>query len=428
MRVRLNLNRQDAISFLGYGASKVVPGFFTFVSIPIWISLYGQSVYGAFSAVWAISLFTTSLGTGWIRQAILRYAGHRQVSWRSVSPMAWGTIGTLPALSILLIMPIGVGLLSGKGAPWLFILLATASVVLAALYQMQLAIIQSRNSGAIFGLCESLRTVGTLAASGLLALFSRQAWVLMAALIAGSLAAMTTASLGIAVATRSRSGRGRPDELGGVASSKRVLVTYWHYGWPLSLWLAGSAVLMYVDRFILMPQIGSARFGHYAAASDLAVRGVGLVSAPIVMFSHVRIMALFNTGAVERAFAYRRMAMKVMAVCLLPFSLLSTWLFSSLDDRLLGQNYDCMVFLLLVLASSAWQICLLVHNPLEMQGKLVLMFFFLPYAVIATLTFDLLTVHAWAERGVALGFLLGACVYAASSAWLGWQLSLRKAI
>ena len=66
---------------LGYTAAKIVPGVLTFAAIPIVVSVIGEAQYALLSVATALTLFTTAIGVGWLRNSALRAGGTRRGRW-----------------------------------------------------------------------------------------------------------------------------------------------------------------------------------------------------------------------------------------------------------------------------------------------------------------------------------------------------------
>lgn len=57
----------------GYLVSKIVPGFFGLISVPIFVRLIGVDEYGRLSMLLPILLALSGAGSGWLQQGILRF-------------------------------------------------------------------------------------------------------------------------------------------------------------------------------------------------------------------------------------------------------------------------------------------------------------------------------------------------------------------
>jgi O-antigen/teichoic acid export membrane protein len=97
----------------------------------------------------------------------------------------------------------------------------------------------------------------------------------------------------------------------------QVLRFYWSYGWPMSLWMAASLGLVYVDRVLLNMILGAETAGQYAAIADMIVRGMSMLALPVSMAVHPIIMIYWNSGQAQHATATLRAYTRMLAVALL---------------------------------------------------------------------------------------------------------------
>jgi O-antigen/teichoic acid export membrane protein len=386
----------------GYGVGKAVPGLVTFVSVPVWIATFGAANYGLFSMYWSLSLLATSLGTGWIRQAILRFAGESPMRYE-LAPRRYRTaLEMAPVLGLGPLAVLAMGTLREREQVGLFVLAAAVGLFLQGRYSVGQALLQRDGESGAYASAEILRTVGALIVS--LALSSAgvvEPWSLIVATTAGTASAMVLRRLQLLSRDSSPSGTASP----------KLLWRYWSFGWPMSIWLTMSACLVYADRFVLASFFNLDRAGYYAAAADMIVRGMGLVVAPIIMFMHPTFMRSWNTGGAEIALVQWRRMMRGVSWGTGVVALASVLFYLLLQDALLDEPIPLNAFAVLAASAALWQIALMAHKPLEAMNRTRLMMGTLVFCVALTLGLGMLLAPFLAELGVAVASATGAAAY-----------------
>ncbi len=396
--------KSPARHLTGYAVAKVLPGVIGMITVPLWIKTFGQSPYAMYSIVWVIGNFGGAITIGWLRQAILRFSGDGERTSDGVSKYAIAAsilAGAIP----LVVTVIWVGQ-QDPNLPWIVVTGVVFSI-LNSLYLVQQAHAQSEARVTAYSSAEIIRTAVALAASLLAFLL----WQLDPVIcMIGGYALSTLIAL--IVLKRRRS------DATGVTGSTTLI--FWQYGWPMSIWLALSQVLVYFDRLWLAPNISAAQLGLYAATGDLIIRGMGMVAFPLTMYVHPLIMKHWNAG--ERAEALRLNLRFLLAVgvitgaCVGGLAVVGSWALSLL---LGGAVPSPSVFIPLAIGAALWQIALQAHKPLEMMDRTGVMTVVL--LCVCALTMGALSVFVplYQTQAAATIFACGAALYVAASIWLG---------
>ncbi|WP_336628844.1 MULTISPECIES: lipopolysaccharide biosynthesis protein [unclassified Microbacterium] len=394
----------------GYAIAKVLPGVIGMITVPLWIKTFGQAPYAMYSIVWVIGNFGGAITIGWLRQAILRFSGDAERSSDGVSRYAI-------AASILAgVIPLAVTVMwvgqQDPNLPWIIVTGVVFSI-LNSLYLVQQAHAQSGARVTAYSSAEIVRAAVALGAS----LLAFALWRLDPVIcMIGGYALSTLIALLVLK-------RRRPQT---TDATGPTTVVFWRYGWPMSIWLALSLVLVYFDRLWLAPTVSADQLGLYAATGDLIIRGMGMVAFPLTMYVHPLIMKHWNAG--ERAEALRLNLRFLVAVaiitgaCVAGLAVVSTWALSLLLD---GVAPSPAVFLPLAIGAALWQIALQAHKPLEMMNRTGTMTAML--LCVCALTIGALTVFVplYQTRAAATIFACGAALYVAASIWLGQRATTR---
>lgn len=257
-------------TLLAYGLGKIVPGLLLFLAVPLWTRTFGTEQYGFYSIAWSIALFSSSLFTGWLRQALLRHSGNEAATLGALP--RW----TVPLASLLSSAPVIVMVLLQMDRiddDVLFIVAAGAFAVLNSTYTLLQAAAQRAGRSFTYTLAEVVRITGAVAVSLVLgaADVTEGAICILAGFCFSTL-------VSLALLGHSRFSRRRTKaENGLVSRDSATLSKFWGYGWPMAIWLAASSLLLYQDRVIISSGLGASAAGEYAAVADVIVRGLSLI-------------------------------------------------------------------------------------------------------------------------------------------------------
>lgn len=401
-RAPVSRRRSVAATILWFGSGKLVPGLVTLASVPVWLALFGPANYALYSMLWAASLIGNSLATGWLRQAIFRHTGSHESAYERL-PRRWRRI--VECSVVLAVVPVAAVAVAVPDATerWVFIVVAGAVLVGTARYSVLQTLLQRDGDSRTFAVAESLRALSALAVTLVLAAAGlRTAWSIPAA----QLVALTGPWLLVAR-------RQRADDMAELSKHRatQVLREHWTFGWPLSLWLALSGCLAYADRFVLSSVFGAERAGQYAAAADLAVRGAGLVIAPVIMFLHPELMRAWNSRPREATVRLWRRSTGAVAAGCAAYVAVGAAAYDWLGRGAADAPVPLLTFVIILVGAGAWQLALVAHKPLEAAGRSRTMLVLLAGCSVGTVALDLALVGRWGEMGVAAAFASGALAY-----------------
>jgi O-antigen/teichoic acid export membrane protein len=409
--VRVNEGRPPAavgrhqwlVAITGFAAGKAIPGVLTLVSIPLWLSSFGATNYALFSLYWTCSLIGTALGVGWLNQAILRHAGNEDMAYER---LPWRTRWALEAAPLMTVVPLSVltrSILGDDESGGSFLLAAALGLLVNGRYVVRQTVVQRDAQARTYAVAETARTASALAFSYVLASAGMVAsWSLVAANAAGTC---------IALAILGRRKTAQVQASGALLGSGAVVRQFWTFGWPMSLWLALSASTMYMDRFLVSSFYGLGVAGHYAAAADLAVRGMGILVAPAIMFLHPTFMRSWNTGERREALRiWRRMTLFLaLGTSATAVAMLVAYLLFA--GMLLESPPSTPVFAALVVGGAIWQLALMIHKPVEASNRTLALLGALLVSLLTTLVADILLSRALDVLGIAMGLAVGGTTY-----------------
>lgn len=383
-----------------YSLSKFGPALLTLLAVPVWLRMYGPAEYGVYSVTWAAATLATSAATGWLRQSVLRFTGEDE---RDLAALPWWSWCVPTAASGVVVSGVAAWQASHRpGSSILaYVTVAAAFTIITALYAILTALVQRYGEASRFATAELARIAVALVAT----LIMSQIWdgagatQMLLGYLMGSCVALAVTY------RRGRFGLSR-------AGSRTEAARFWEYGWPLGIWIAVSTGLLYVDRVILSAVRSADEVGQYAAVADILIRGMGILTFPVIVTVHPMVMARWNAGYPKEALALARLwTTRVALVVLVAVAVCAWW-----GPRLLGAVLaipppDAFLTALLALAGGAWQLALMVHKPLELQRRTRLMLVLVTGSLSLTLVVQMVTAPSMGAQGVALGLALGAGSY-----------------
>jgi len=407
-------------SLVAYGAGKVIPGILLFLAVPLWTRTFGAEQYGFYSIAWSVSLFSGSLFTGWIRQALLRHTGNDAATLQSLP--RW-TIPTSSLLSSLPVAALVVLQLQTVGDTASFAISAILFAVINTAYTVSQAAAQRAGHSGTYTLAEVLRVGGAVLASLLiyaLAGFEGGTSILIGFCLS------TLGAMGI-LAWRRPASHAHLTRTTQALTGNSALATFWRYGWPMAIWLAASSLLLYQDRVIIGSILGASAAGEYAAVSDVIVRGFAMVSFPLTMVSHPLIMGAWNRGEIRSAMAINRTFKRYLVWISLVIIFAGCVFGRVLLEIILGIRIsEPLLVPLLLVGAALWQIGLMTHKELEVENRTRLMATLIVSISVLSAIANVLTTDRAGVIGPAVVFASGAAAYTLTTHCLGARLRRRS--
>lgn len=384
----------------GYGLAKIIPGILALVTVPLWVRIFGESAYASYGVIWVITNLSGSLFVGWLRQAVLRYSGHNKKM-----------VDAIPYV-ILLTSFLGSGFSCAIGSAFLvaklnetedfpiLLIIVFCQAILTSVYFVLLSQAQSEGRVLSYTSAEIIRSGLALLIS---LMFIRLNFASPVIVMVGSFAIATVIAF-IPLVKKRKKER--------VEKSISVAREFFRFGWPLSVWLLFSQLLVYSDRIILSLFTNSDSVGAYVATSDLIVRGIGMATFPIIMVSHPTIMRTWNAGDRSKADNINRTYFFVTVVIASLLVVITTIYGQSFIGLLTGIKppSQTTVFFL-VTGAALWQIGLIAHKPLEMRDQTKQMMWMLILSSMVTISLQFILIPLFGTAGASSSFAIGALCY-----------------
>ncbi len=397
---------------LGYLMSKVVPGFFGLITVPVLVRLIGIEEYGRLSVILPILLALAGAGAGWLQQSMLRFhpSTEDRISSKSYFDRAV-LLGTIYAVLVLCfaLMPI-LGGLHYKWNIWFF---AEAYCAIQLVYLVSLTRLQARLKPRSVLKNEAIRSAaGFVFPVALVFLAGQRSFSFVLLGLALAYALPLALNIGAWRSAKDHLQRTIDDR---EHEPSRILKELWRVGWAVGVWLMLCQALPIVGRSAIQRYAGYAQAGVYASLYEIAVRSFSLFASPVTQAAHPRIMRSWNLGEYSAARRTIWHAILVQGLIFLPVEVIGIAFARPLTRLALGSNHPMSESLLplLMLGGFLWQIALLVHKPLEIMQRTKTMLFGMLGVVLIECAGNYLLVPRFGVNAVVYVFVLGALAYIA---------------
>lgn len=393
-----------------YALSKALPGLISFIYIMFLIRVLDNKEYGAYALTLSVVMASTAFGSGWVKQAVIRYrsafnAGEKFYR-RVIIKAIFGSV--LLFLSIFLIVENVV--LRTAGINNVAIATAYFAGVFAVVYGIRQGELQAAFAAKGVLVMETTRTfVLAVVSICLVMVFGLHYELALLALafsfISGWFVVQKTTEEPLLIKT---------DCLVSISSNKaNILQEWWRYGWPLSLWLGCIMLMQVTDKMTIQYFYGLGVAGQYSGTYDLIVRGYGLFVYPVTLAIHPKIMKSVNTSNKSDSKKLIYLGIILQIIIFIPALVLSFYFKEEFFRYAIGVNNKVVTDMVvpLVLAAFFWQLAIIVHKPLEIAGKTRLMLGFALLALILNGILNWMLVPKFGAIGGAYSTIVSALIY-----------------
>jgi O-antigen/teichoic acid export membrane protein len=407
---------------IGYLLSRIIPGFFSMVSVPVFVRLIGIEEYGRLAVILPILMALGGAASGWLQQGILRFHPPSEGSADGNSPFSRailvGTVYGVLALGLALI-PI-LALLHYTPAVWA---IAGSYVALQLIYLVSLTRLQAQLRPRAVIRNEALRSFAGFVLPVCLVLALGRKWfpLVILGLALGYLLPLLFRSGGqiVPASIQGRAPNSANHSQG--TNSQAILGKLWRFGWAVGIWLMLIQVFPVIGRSAIQKYSGYAQAGIYASLYELAVRSFSLFASPVMQAAHPRIMRYWNQGSYDAARSTIRHSIRIQILMFLPFEAVGV-IFSRPITRLIlgpGNSAPASLLPLLMLGGFLWQIALFVHKPLEIMQRTQAMLAGMLAVLAIEFAGNYLLVPRFGMQAAVAVFVLGAMAYIAFAAFCG---------
>jgi len=351
----MNIRKNVLIHFLG----KLIPALANLVIMIAGLRLLGKSVFGEYSLQFNSVMIISSLGIGWLQQAILRFLpGTAETESKGIYLFLALCSGVIVTIITILF---GYFYFNLSGTD-----LATYAVFsfLFSLFSVQLSLMQASFNPMMYALGESVYY--------LIAILLLLGGILFLGMNSSSVyfIAMMIALLIVEIAFFTISGKHQQFN---VLSEprKQQFLDFFSYGFTLTVWIMIATLYNYLDRFLIEHFQDYEKVGLYSAVYDLVFKVSGFLSLPVLLAYHPAIAHAWNGKDINHAKALIKKSIGWEAITLVVMFVILYLMLSPLFLFLFNINDAAVhdLFIPLSLSAGLWQVVLLLQKPLEFGNK-----------------------------------------------------------
>jgi len=410
-----DINKQIKIDSIIYFVGKVVPSFFSFLMILVFVRLLGQEGFGQFALIQSVILAGVTLGSGWLVQSSLRFNYKYDSIENSV--IFFDTLKYGANISIVLTIFFTSIFLYFFNHLSLEIIILSALIIILNIYY---SLLSSKLTASLEPRLVCLAEIIRVSAVFLIALlvfftFDQFGFVsLIVGMLVGSFIGLCVLEKGEKIFTF------RPK------MNSRMLHEALSYGVPIGMWALVAILLNISDRFFIEGFIGLSETGVYSAVYDVVYKSFGLFLMPVLSATHPIIMKLWNENKHQETYYAIVKGVKVQLLISICF-IFVLWLGRDfLILLILGKSDQSAAGLILPvgIGAAAWQMCMFLHKPMEIKNRTIQMLLYVFIALFVNILGNYFFIPIYGYIAAAYTTLLGSLVYMAclSFDWLWCNL------
>jgi O-antigen/teichoic acid export membrane protein len=392
--------------YFNYLISIILPAFISGISVPVFKHLLGAAGYGNFSIYYNAVLICTAVTTGWITQSIYRFypASNNQSLFAKLS------ISIARVTQLICFLPVLIYAWYIKNDLLLGIFLCV-SIFITALQFSYMAITQSSFLSRKTIYSETIRAVSYILIAVIFLLVTPRNYLYV--LFLSVIVSFSLSVFYLRWHTR-QFFLNSSNVDGSVITSRELIKKFFNYGAPLSMWFVFTYLLSYVDKILILKNIGAEAQGNYQAIFDLLSKGIIMLISPVVISLFPLLTQAYEKGEIVEI---RSLLKKIILFEMGGFILavILYWLFgANILFKILKvpdtQSYRLMGFIVIA-GAFIMQIAMVVHKRYELKK----MSLFLLGVVMAVFAIQL--VFYWIFRKSVnplvypIGYLLSSVIY-----------------
>jgi O-antigen/teichoic acid export membrane protein len=400
----LQIVKESGLYFLG----KLIPGLLIFLSIPLLIRFYGESIYGEYSLVISAILLINTLLTGWINQSFMRFYTMKEEPEKFEYAMF-----RLLLLCNLFVIIAGDLVLLMLHFDIILVLIFNIVLLTLSVFSFRLSAGQTKFMVRKAVLADTLRVVVFLS-SLILGYFIFKLKSADSALIMLLLANILAYFAGaIILRVKRRSPHTVKSIFRARFQHKAEIREIIKYGLPIGFWLIAANLLNLSDRYIIKYFMDFKSVGEYTAIYDTFSRLMTFTFGPILLALQPRVIKLFNEGDRNKSMRIIRNVVLIEIVVFL-FALFPVYLLKGfIVEKFIGLSNPEVESLVIPIFIGAflWTISVLIQKPLELRKKTISMMFAVLAALVINVSGNILFIPKYGLPVAAYTTIIGSIVY-----------------
>lgn len=389
-------------NFVIYLCGKLITAGASFLSIGLFINLFGEKDYGGYILYFTSFLICLAGSTGWLMQGILRFYSLENNKHRFKQEVDILSVNSTIIFSFIL-----AGILLWSSADFLTIILAIISLYFAVQFSVQSTILQAEIKSLKVIVSDIIRVVIYVTlpiATHYFIPSIKPIYCLFSGLL-----------LGFLIATIYLSGFKFPTKFS-FKHKSRWSTIFLKYGLPLSLWMVFAPTTNGVDRYVIEYSLGVVALAEYTALYDIIFKLFSQMSVPFTRIVQPILVQNYNLGNIE---VYKKTMLKSGLYLLLMFMIFFLGLFLIKDFIIkdyLGFKLDVynqlnLIVIPLSISAFFWQVAILLQKDLENKNKTLMMAVFILITVILSLIANLLLIPIYGYVASAYVLLCSSVLY-----------------
>lgn len=350
--------------YLNYLISIILPALINGIAVPVLKHLLGPANYGYFSIYYNGALLCTAISTGWIIQSIYRFYS-KSDNKAQFSKLA---ISITARYQLIIILP-GVIFLWFFNHSVLLALLLGTTVFVNAMQFAHLAIAQSSFLSKKTIYSETIRSVSYILIAVILLLITTHGYLYFL-----FIAIIVSYSLSVFYLRKQTKNLLLADDSGSTAELdfKGLTRKFFKYGLPLSLWFFIAYLFMYVDKLMMLKNVGATVQGNYQAIFDLLYRGLSLLMSPVIISLVPLLVQAYEKNEVSDI---RKLSIRIVLIEISAYILASIayWWFGANLLFIILKIPDLQIFrwigFIVLTGAFMWQIAMVVHQKYILRLK-----------------------------------------------------------
>ena len=389
-----------------YSFSKIIPGLTGLLSVILFFRWIGAEEYGKYSIIFSFTNLLAAFSFGWINQSILRYGSTFKSRLHIIHHIYKGFILGILILTVIIIIanifyfPIEYSMMP-------MILLAIS----IGIFNIAKAIFQSEQLPSKVIFITTVQSILMLLISILLILFYNKNSISL--IIGISLAYLLPILIYLYLLNK----KSLKNNKKSFKMNNKALGLFFSYGAPLSLWLAISLSLNFLDRFFIDYYFGSSLMGSYAGFSELIIRIFSIFVFPITLAVHPMLMNQWNKNKnLTKSFRFILQA-SIIQILICTFMLiilffLKDYIFSLIQLMIPQLDKSLKEIMIpIFLGGFLWQLALILHKPLEIEERTLVMVGCILFSVIINIVGNFIFLPKFGIIATAYAMIFSASSY-----------------
>ena len=406
MKIPFLNNNKLIIDSIYYYIGKIIPGLIGFFSVPLFIRLFGTSVYGEYSILISTILLLSTFLTGWIGQTFMRFYSKRDKKTEYI-------LFTYKILMLcnLIFIPIILTVLLFLNYSWYFSLLLVLIFFFLNIFSLLSIEKRTKLLSKKVVISDSIRAITFILIILLLySLFKYRNDYELIILFSGSFIAYIVGSLFLKKSFFSIT---NISYIINKTINKVWLKEMFSYGLPIAFWMITAYLLNISDRYIIKYYLDYESVGLYSAVYDIFSKFMTFAFIPLMMAFQPIIIKLYNEGKKEKVNKYLKNAILLQIFAFLLF-LCIVLVFKEkivFDFLNLRSEQALSIVIPIFIGSFIWNLSMFVHKPLELKNKTIIMLYGVLIAFIVNLIGNLIFIPLYGILAASYTTLLGTGIY-----------------